>query len=323
MSREYRGVWVYIERRGGEIVESSLEVLGKARELSDKYGDSVVGVLLGSSGLEKLAETVIQHGADKIYLVEDPILSEYSTIPYSEALARLITMFKPNILLYPATRNGRDLAGRISAKLSLGLSANTVWLDVTNDGILLAGVPGFGGNIMAVTKCLSKPQMATVRPGAFVKLSPDPNRRGSIEKIDVGELPKPRVNIIESVKIEVEDISKAEAIVIAGMGVRDNVELAKKLAEKLGWAFGATRPLSDEGLVPRDIFIGATGKTVRPKIALIVGVSGAAHFISGVAGAEKIISINIDPEAPIHTYSDYSVVGDAYKILPKILEKVG
>ncbi|MEM1743231.1 MAG: electron transfer flavoprotein subunit alpha, partial [Nitrososphaerota archaeon] len=138
MSREYRGVWVYIERRGGEIVESSLEVLGKARELSDKYGDSVVGVLLGSSGLEKLAETVIQHGADKIYLVEDPILSEYSTIPYSEALARLITMFKPNILLYPATRNGRDLAGRISAKLSLGLSANTVWLDVTNDGILLA-----------------------------------------------------------------------------------------------------------------------------------------------------------------------------------------
>lgn len=322
MSQEYKGVWVFLERRGDEIVEPSLEVLGKARELADKYGDHVAGVLMGVRNLEAQAETTIKHGADIVYIVEDPLLEDYSTVPYSEALSRLIIRYKPNIILYPATRNGRDLAGRISAKLNLGLSANTVWLDIVGDGVLLAGVPGFGGGIMAVTKCLTKPQMSTVRPGVFSKPQPNPMRTGKIEKVDVGKLPEPPTKIVEKVFFTVEDISKAEAIVIAGIGVRENIEMVKKLSEKLNWAFGATRPLSDEGLVPRDIFVGATGKTVKPKIALIVGVSGAAHFISGVAGAEKIVSINIDPEAPIHLYSDYSIAGDAYKIIPKLLQRL-
>lgn len=322
MVSEYQNIWVFLERRGDEIIEPSLEVLGKARELADKYGDKVSGILMGAVNLEDLAETAIKHGADKVYIVQDQLLQEYSTIPYSEALSRLITRYKPNIILYPATRNGRDLAGRISAKLNLGLSANTVWLDIVGEGILLAGVPGFGGGIMAVTKCLTKPQMATVRPGAFPKPQPNSSRKGEIERVDVGGLPEPPTKTIERVFYTVEDISKAEAIVIAGIGVRENIEMVKKLSEKLKWAFGATRPLSDEGLVSRDIFVGATGKTVRPKIALIIGASGATHFISGVAGAEKIISINIDPEAPIHSYSDYSIVGDAYKIVPKLLEKL-
>lgn len=322
MNREYKGIWAFLERREDEIIEPSLEVLGKARELADKYGDDVAGVLMGAKSLEAQAETAIKHGADIVYVVQDPLLEDYSTISYSEALSRLITKYKPNIILYPATRNGRDLAGRISAKLNLGLSANTVWLDIVGDGILLAGVPGFGGGIMAVTKCLTKPQMSTVRPGAFSKPQPNPTRTGRIEKIDVGKLPEPPTKIVEKVFYTVEDIGKAEAIVIAGIGVRENIEAVKKLAEKLNWAFGATRPLSDEGLVSRDIFVGATGKTVKPKIALIVGASGAAHFISGVAGAEKIISINIDPEAPIHLYSDYSIVGDAIKIIPKLLQKL-
>lgn len=322
MNREYNGVWVFLERRGDEIIEPSLEVLGKARELADKYRDHVAGVVMGEKNLEAQAETAIKFGADVVYTVQDPLLEDYSTIPYSETLSRLIIMHKPNIILYPATRNGRDLAGRISAKLNLGLSANTVWLDIVGDGILLAGVPGFGGGIMAVTKCLTKPQMSTVRPGAFPKPQPDPGRTGRIEKIDIGKIPEPSTKIVEKVFYTVEDISKAEAIVIAGIGVRENLEAVKKLTEKLNWAFGATRPLSDEGLVSRDIFVGATGKTVRPKIAFVIGASGAAHFISGIAGAEKIISINIDPEAPIHSYSDYSVVGDAYKIIPKLLQKL-
>jgi len=322
MNQEHRNIWVFLERRREEIIESSLEVLGKARELADKYGDKVAGVLLGAGNLDKLAEVAITYGADVVYTIQDELLQEYSTIPYSEALSRVIKKYKPNIILYPATRNGRDLAGRISAKLNLGLSANTVWLDIIGDGVLLAGVPGFGGGIMAVTKCLTKPQMATVRPGAFPKPQPNPTRTGRVERIDIGKLPEPPIKTIERVFYTVEDISKAEAIIIAGIGIRENIEAAKKLAEKLNWAFGATRPLSDEGLVHRDIFVGATGKTVRPKIALIVGASGAAHFISGVAGAEKIISINIDPEAPIHSYSDYSIVGDAYKIIPKLLEKL-
>jgi len=322
MGQEYRNVWVFLERRREEIIEPSLEVLGKARELADKYGDKVAGILMGAGNIDKLAETAVSYGADLVYIVQDDVLQDYSTIPYSEALSRIIIMYKPNIILYPATRNGRDLAGRLSAKLNLGLSANTVWLDIVEDGILLAGVPGFGGGIMAVTKCLTKPQMATVRPGAFPKPQPEPSRTGKIERIDVGKLPEPPTKNVEKIFYTVEDISKAEAIVIAGIGIRENIQVVKKLAEKLNWAFGATRPLSDEGLVSRDIFVGATGKTVRPKIALIVGASGAAHFISGVAGAEKIISINIDSEAPIHSYSDYSVVGDAYKIIPKLLEKL-
>lgn len=322
MGGEYKSIWVFLERRGNEIIEPSLEVLGKARELADKCGEKVSGILVGAEDLDFLAELAIKHGADKVYIVQGQLLHDYSTIPYSEALSRLIEKYKPNIILYPATRNGRDLAGRISAKLNLGLSANTVWLDIDGEGALLAGVPGFGGGIMAVTKCLSKPQMATVRPGAFPKPRPNPSRTGEVEKVELGSLPDTPTKTIERVFYAVEDISKAEAIVIAGIGVRENVGLVKKLAGKLNWAFGATRPLSDEGLVSRDVFIGATGKTVRPKIALIIGASGAAHFISGVSGAEKIISINIDPEAPIHSYSDYSVVGDAYKIVPKLLEKL-
>lgn len=322
MIGDYSGIWVFLERRRDQIAEPSLEVLGKARQLADKHRDELVGLIAGSHNLDGLGEQAIQYGADKVYIIEDPLLEEYSTIPFAEALSRTITRYKPNILLYPATRNGRDLAGRISAKLNLGLSANTVWLDILEDGSLLAGVPGFGGSIMAVTKCLTRPQMATVRPGAFPKPRPDSSRKGIIERVDVGKLPEPRTVVIERMTFEVEDISKAEMIVVAGAGVRDRVEMVKELAEELGWAFGASRPLSDEGLVPRDIFIGATGKVVRPKIALIIGVSGAAHFISGIAEAEKIISINIDPEAPIHSYSDYSIVGDGYKIVPKLLEKL-
>ncbi|MEM4536331.1 MAG: electron transfer flavoprotein subunit alpha, partial [Nitrososphaerota archaeon] len=188
MSQEYRGVWVFLERRGDEVIEPSLEVLGKARELADRYGDNVAGVLMGAKNLEIQAETAIKYGADVVYIVEDPLLEDYSTIPYSEALSRLVKKYKPNIMLYPATRNGRDLAGRISAKLGLGLSANTVWLDIVGDGVLLAGVPGFGGGIMAVTKCLTKPQMSTVRPGAFSKPRLNPMREGRIEKVDVGKL---------------------------------------------------------------------------------------------------------------------------------------
>ncbi|MCS7126373.1 MAG: electron transfer flavoprotein subunit alpha/FixB family protein [Aigarchaeota archaeon] len=322
MSGEFKGIWVYLERRGDQIIDPSIEVLGKARELAEKSRDEIVGIILGYRGLDKLGEVAIQYGSDKVYIIEDPVLEEYSTIPYAEAISRALTKYKPNIILYPATRNGRDLAGRISAKLNLGLSANTVWLDISSDGVLLAGVPGFGGAIMAVTKCLTRPQMATVRPGVFPKPQLDPSRRGSVERIDVGKIPEPKIRVVERTFYEVEDISKAEAIVVAGVGLRDNVEIVKKLAEELGWKFGATRPLSDEGLVPRDIFIGATGKVVKPKIALIIGVSGAAHFISGITGAEKIISINIDPEAPIHSYSDYSVTGDGYKIVPKLLEKI-
>ena len=143
MNQEHRNIWVFLERRREEIIESSLEVLGKARELADKYGDKVAGVLLGAGNLDKLAEVAITYGADVVYTIQDELLQEYSTIPYSEALSRVIKKYKPNIILYPATRNGRDLAGRISAKLNLGLSANTVWLDIIGDGVLLAGVPGF------------------------------------------------------------------------------------------------------------------------------------------------------------------------------------
>ena len=319
---EFKGVWVYLEHSGGELERVSLEILGKARELAHKLNTDVTGIILGAD-VRKLADEGIQFGADRIVLAESPQLSEYTTDAFCNVLAELTRARKPEILLFGATHNGRDLAGRLAVRLNTGLTAHAVRVEIEEaTNLLICGVPGFGGSIVAMCKCpKSRPQMATIRPGILPIPDRDPERKGEVESVpaNIGEV---RTKIVERSVKETLDITKAEVIVIAGRGAEANLDLVKKLADSIGGVVGVTRPLADKGLVSRDHQVGSTGYAVTPKVAIVLGASGAAHFVSGIRDAKTVISINKDPEASINEYSDFIVNDDAGVLLQAVISKL-
>ncbi len=319
---EWQGIWVVLEHAKGKVSSVSWEILGKARELGDKYDTKVSAILLGVN-LDDMAREAIHRGADDVYVVEHEALMHYSWEAYTKVVTDLVEKHRPNILLLAATHNGRDLAGRLAIRLNTGLTADVVELDIEPERALLVGsVPGFGGSILAVIKCEhSRPQMATVRPGVLIAKEPDPSRTGKIHKI-APDIPPDLITtqVLQEIPVETVDISKAKRIVAAGRGIGTNLELVEELAELLDASIGVTRPLADIGLKSRDHQIGSTGVTVRPKLAIIIGVSGAAHFVSGIQDAETIISINIDEEALIFDHSDYCVVADLNEVVPELIE---
>lgn len=321
---EYQGVWVFIEHVAGVPETVSFEILGKARELADTLHTTLTGLLLGVN-LDSLARAVIARGADAVLMVESPLLETYSTEPYAKAVAQLVQQRKPSILLLGSTYDGRDLAGRLAVRLHTGLIANVVRLEIEKASELLLGaVPGFGGSILAICKCeSSRPQMATVRPGIFRALEPDPTRSGRIERVPV-ELSETdlKTRILEKSLRSGVDVTKAALMVIVGMGTGGDLSLPKKLADLMGATIGVTRPLADKGLISRDYQIGSTGYSVKPKLALVLGASGAAHFVSGIDDSKLIISINTDPNAEIFQHSDYCVVDDLFKVLPLLIQEL-
>lgn len=319
---ESKGVWVYLEHSGGQLERVSLEVLGKAREIATKLNTNVTAILLGED-IQKLATESIEYGADRILLAESPQLSSYTTDAFSNILTELVRAGKPEILFFGATHNGRDLAGRLAVRLNTGLTAHAVRVEIENTtNLLLCGVPGFGGSIIAMCKCpKSRPQMATVAPGVLPLPTRDPARQGTIETVpaNAGEI---RTKIVERSVKETLDITKAEVAVIAGRGAEAHLDLIKKFADSIGGVIGVTRPLADKGLMSRDHQVGSTGYALSPKLAIVFGASGAAHFVSGIRDAKTVISVNKDPEAPINNYSDFIVVDDAGAFLQNIISKV-
>lgn len=318
---EFKGVWAYLEHSDDRLEQVSLEILGKAQELAHKLKTSVTGVVLGQD-IGKLAEEAIQCGADHILLADSPTLAQYTTDAFSNVLGELVKSRRPEIILFGATHNGRDLAGRLAVRLNTGLTAHAVRVEIEEaTNLLLCGVPGFGGSIVAMCKCpKSRPQMATVRPGILPIPQRDLQRKGTTESvtINVGEV---RTKIVERSVKESLDITKAEVVVIAGRGVEAHLDLVKKFADSVGGVIGVTRPLADKGLMPRDRQVGSTGYAVSPKLAVVFGASGAAHFVSGIRDAKTVISVNKDPEAPINSYSDYFVVDDAGTLLQTLVSK--
>jgi electron transfer flavoprotein alpha subunit len=318
----FNGVWVYLEHSAGELERVSLEILGKAQELARKLNTNVTGIILGDD-VRKLADESIQFGADRILLAESPQLSEYTTDAFCSVLAELVRARRPEIFLMGATHNGRDLAGRLAVRLNTGLTAHAVRVEIEEaTNLLICGVPGFGGSIVAMCKCpTSRPQMATIRPGILPLPDRDPERKGEVENIqaNIGEV---RTKIVERSVKETLDITKADVIVIAGRGAEANFNLVEKLADSIGGVVGVTRPLADKGLISRDHQVGSTGYAVSPKVAIVLGASGAAHFVSGIREAKTVISINKDPEAPINDYSDFIVVDDAGVFLQAVTSKL-
>ncbi|KAF0816192.1 MULTISPECIES: electron transfer flavoprotein subunit alpha/FixB family protein [unclassified Cytobacillus] len=327
MMDEYRGVWVFIEQNDGKIEEVSLELLGAGRKLADKLEVPLSGVLLGY-GIKSLSREVITYGADLVYVIDHEVMKDYRTESYMKAVIKLAEKYKPEIFLYGATSNGKDLASAVATDLSTGLTADTTMLDVEVEKRLLeASRPAFGGNIMATILCKKhRPQMATVRPKVMKAMEPDPNRQGEIieESITLRE-DDMRTKVIEIVKDVTKKVNLAEAHVVVaggkGMGDIQNFQMIHELADAIGATVGGTRDVVEAGWLPHEQQVGQTGETITPKIYFAIGISGAIQHVVGMKNSELIIAINKDPEAPIFDVATYGIVGDALDIVPKLIEK--
>ncbi len=316
-----KDIWVFVEQDSGVIEEASLEVLTKAREIADARGFKVTGVLLGKD-VKGVARSLGRYGAHKIIVVEHPLLESYIGELYAKIVGDLVEERSPDYFLASATRNGRDLAGRLAVRFRTGLQAHVIHLDIAEDGSLIGHVPGFGGNIVAVVRNIKgKPQMATVALGVYRPREAWGEAEVEVvePKIDPGKL---RVRRVEVVKRGYVDISKSKRVVVGGMGTGGDLTLIKELAKLIQADVAVSRPLSDMGVAPKDIYVGSTGVSLNADLAIIVGVSGAPHFVSGIRNVKTIISINKDPEAPIAEYSDYFAIGDLFEILPRLIEKL-
>jgi len=305
------------------VEDASLEVLGKGREIADKLGVRVTGAILGES-LRDMAELCSHRGAHEVLAADSPLLKNFTAEAYTEVVAQMVRTRDPVMLLIGATHNGTALAGMLAIRLGAGLMAHVVDLEIEEGtGALLGSVPGFGGSIVAVCRCKKgRPQMATVRPGVF-KLPESTEETGSIEPFLVGLKPEDiRCEVVER-KIERGiSVSKAEKVVVAGLGCKENLAQPKELAVVTGSAFGVSRPLADKGLASKNLVVGSTGSSLNAKLALVVGVSGAAHFASGLRSVEIVVDVNSDPNAEIFKHADYCVIGDASKVVPKLIAEM-
>lgn len=320
-------VWMFAEQRHAKLMGSSLEILGGGRKIADKLNTMLAAVLFGY-GVENLAKELIAYGADKIYVADNSLLSVYQSEAYSTILADLIRQSNPEILLLSATAIGRDLAPTVAAKVKTGLTADCVELDVNEQRQLLQIVPAFGGNVMATIICPKhKPQMATVRPGVMKSLDRDESRHGEITKVSTSIRKEDmKIRIVEVVmeKPRVLPIEGADVVVAGGWGVgsTENWKLIEELAEVLGGAVGATRPAVDEKWALEDQMIGVGGKTVRPKLYIGAGISGALQHTVGIQNSKVIVAINKDPNAPIFKGADFGITGDLCEIIPCLVNEI-
>ena len=325
-------VWVFAEVEGERVAEVALELLGKGRALADQLGVKLGAALLGK-GVGALAPVLFAHGADTVYVCEAGALALYTTVPYARTLMELIREKRPEIVLFGATPLGRDLAPRVASALRAGLTADCTDLaigDYESAGRifqhkLLQVRPAFGGNVIAtIVSPEALPQMATVREGVMRALQPVEGRHGT--RIDVPFAPSDEDALVEVLARRTQerrvDLRGAQVIVAGGygMGAAAHFTLLHRLAEVLGAAVGASRAAVDAGFVHHDHQVGQTGTTVRPKLYVACGISGAVQHRAGMEEAQKIIAINTDPDAPIFQVANYGIVGDAVEVIPRLIK---
>ena len=323
---QYKNVWVYAEQRQGVITPVVRDLLGEGKRLAGEIGCELCAVLLGGnvSGLEK---ELIRYGADKVYIAEHPLLENYTTDGYTKVITDAIEQYKPEILLYGATHIGRDLAPRIAARVNTGLTADCTKLEIDPaDKKIMQTRPAFGGNLMATIVCPEhRPQMSTVRPGVMQKLEPDDTKAGEVIRMEVSLSESDvRTKILEIVKSTKEIVSLTDADVIVsggrGLGNADGFKVIQKLADAMGGVVGASRAAVDAGWIDHSHQVGQTGTTVKPKIYIACGISGAIQHLAGMQSSNMIIAVNKNPRAPIFEIADYGLVGDLFEIVPMLTE---
>ncbi len=329
---ENSGILIYAQlTRENYIHTVFFELLDKSKELAAKLGGVEINAVIFTTPnlINEFKESFQNMGLDKVYCFENDLFKNYSTEYYSKLIVNLVNDIKPEIFLIGATTQGRDLAPRISSALHTGLTADCTGLDINEKGLLAATRPTFGGELMATILCKTYPQMATVRPGVFrVNSVYDKKDTEFIFPQYSFEGLEDRVKILDfrnSVDSIINELDSAEIIVAGGMGLKNEqgFALLKDFAKSIGATVGATRAAVEAGLAPSSIQIGQTGKTVRPKLYIACGISGAIQHIVGMENSEHIIAINNDKNAPIFEIADTGIVGDFFEIIPKYLETKG
>jgi electron transfer flavoprotein alpha subunit len=356
VTNEAKDVWVYLQRDKAGLTRDSLEVLGAGRGVADRLGQKLVGVLLGEN-LDQTVKQAIAYGADAVLYVDSPAFASYFNLLYVDAIYSLVKERSPYVFLFVANELGKDVAGRVAYRTGTGLATDNVQLEVedyynpqmkeTFKDLLIQIRPDFGTRLAKIYTPRQRPQMATIRPGNFAPLEPDPKRKGKSERIEThcGTYPARVVEVKELARPQV-DLADADVVISLGLGVlkdgsgrsrnpRDAYNLAVKLKEVLESKYhmkaeiGATRALvysevkELEGLIGRENQVGQTGATVSPKLYFAFGISGALQHKVGMQMSQKIIAVNSDANAPILQIAHYPIVGDLYVELPKIIELLG
>lgn len=323
-SEGWRGVWVFAQQEGGRPLPVALELLSRGRQLADQLGEPLCAVAAGEG--EELTRPLLEQGADLVYLCP-PLSGDHRAEPaWTELLTRLTAEHRPAVLLFGATPFGRSLAPRLAARLGTGLTADCTELDIDPDSrCLLQTRPAFGGNLMATIVCPDRrPQMATVRPGVLPISAPCPRPGARVVRVAPPILPAPLTRVLGEWTADpsAAGLVGAEVIVTVGrgIGVRKNLALARRLAELLGARLGCSRPLVEAGWLSYDHQVGQTGVSVAPKLLLAFGVSGAVQHLAGITGAEHIIAVNSDPEAPIFSIAHEAVVADCVEVMGEMID---
>lgn len=324
----YRGVWVYVEHADGKAAHVSWELLSPGRHMADALGVELGVVIVGASD-SRLASEAFAYGADAAYVIDGDVFKQYRTETHMRAVVHLIGKFKPEIFLLGATVTGRDLASAIAIEVDTGLTADCTQLGVDTEKRLFEMTrPAFGGNIMATILCdQHRPQMATVRP----RVMPMPARQGG----STGRIVREMLTLNEAdiatkvlrfipTPTEGVNIAEADIIVSAGRGIAsgENLRMIEELASLLGGVVGASRAVVDQGWINYPHQVGQTGKTVRPRLYVAIGISGAIQHLVGMQNADTIIAINADPHAPIFSVATHGIVGDLFEIVPEMIQQL-
>ena len=325
----YHGVWVFAEQRDGELMDVAVELLGEGKKLAGEIGTELCAVLCGDN-VGGLVDKLFGYGAQKVYLADAPELKNYTTDGYTKVIYQGILKYLPEIVLLGATHIGRDLGPSLAVKCNTGLTADCTKLEIDpEDKKIKQTRPAFGGNLMATIVCPNhRPQMSTVRPGVMAKAEFNPELKGEVIKLDTtfvdGDI---RTKVVEVVKTMTELVKLTDADVIvsggAGLGKPEGFELIKQLADKLGGVVGSSRAAVDAGWIDHSHQVGQTGTTVKPKLYIACGISGAIQHLAGMQTSNYIVAINKNENAPIFEVADYGIVGDLYKVIPAIIEQLG
>ena len=319
---DYKGVWVFAEQRDGVLMNTVFELLGEGRKLADKLNTELSAILLGSN-VSNLCNELGAYGADRVILCESELLKDYNTEAYAKVIVDVINDRKPAVLLIGATNIGRDIGPRLSARLYTGLTADCTALDIDPETHgLLQTRPAFGGNVMAtIITPNHRPQMSTVRPGVMKKAAYNPEHKAIVDKAAFSlESSDIHTRVIETVKSLKQEVNLVDADIIVsggrGVGSAEGFKLIEELANVLGGVVGASRSAVEAGYIGADHQVGQTGKTVRPRIYIAAGISGA------IQNSECIIAINKNPDAPIFSVADYGICGDLHKVIPLMIEEL-
>jgi electron transfer flavoprotein alpha subunit len=323
---EWKGIAVYVDHVEGDIHPVTLELIGKAKELAAKVDFSVYCLFLGSN-IEHKAQELLHYGVDEVFVYDREELKDFRIEPYAAAFEDFINKVKPSTILVGATTVGRSLAPRMAARCRTGLTADCTILDIKENTDLVQIRPAFGGNIMAqINTPNTRPQLATVR----YKVMNAPERSGEVSgKITLCDIDSSKlssnINVLKVTHKEKEEsISDAEVIIAVGRGIKaeKDMELVHELADLLGAQIAGTRPLIEAGWLDAKKQIGLSGRTVKPRLIITLGISGAVQFAAGMNGAEYIFAINKDEKASIFNVAHYGIVGDIYEIVPQLIETI-